>query len=81
MAEQKFITVTLPGSGRSYEIGIEPGDNPNDVLWEVVDDQDNYSLRRGDGEVLDPGTNLFEELDAGEVTYAATEADVGSAGC
>lgn len=77
MAQEKVITVTVAGSGRSYEIPISPGDQPSDVLWEVVDDEDNYSLRRGDGDVIDPETNLYDALDEGEVTYASTDPVVG----
>jgi hypothetical protein len=77
MAEEKLITVTVAGSGRSFDVPVEPGDQPDDVLWEVVDEEDEYSLRRGDGDVIEPGTDLYESVDEGEVTYAATEPVVG----
>lgn len=77
MAQDKVITVTVAGSGRSYDIPVSPGDEPDDVLWEVVDDEDEYSLRRGDGDVIEPGTDVHEAVEEGEVTYAATDPVVG----
>lgn len=77
MADEKIITVTVAGSGRSFEVPVAPGDQPDDVLWEVVDNEDEYTLRRGDGEAIDPETDIHEEIDEGEVTYAATEPVVG----
>ncbi|WP_435064461.1 hypothetical protein [Halobaculum sp. EA56] len=78
MAEEKIITVTVAGSGRSFEVPVSPGDQPDDVLWEVVENEDEYSLRRGDGDVIDPDTDVHEEIDEGEVTYAATQPVVGA---
>lgn len=77
MAEEKIITVTVAGSGRSYEVPVSPGDQPDDILWEVVDNEEEYSLRRGDGEVIDADTDIHDAIDEGEVTYAATEPVVG----
>jgi len=77
MTEDKIITVTVAGSGRSFEVPVSPGDQPDDVLWEVVENEDEYTLRRGDGEKIDPGTDIYDEIEEGEVTYAATEPVVG----
>jgi hypothetical protein len=77
MTEDKIITVTVAGSGRSFEVPISPGDQPDDILWEVVENEDEYTLRRGDGEKIDPGTDIHDEIEEGEVTYAATEPVVG----
>lgn len=79
MAEDKIITVTVAGSGRSFEVPVSPGDQPDDVLWEVVENENEYTLRRADGDEIAPDVDVHEEIDEGEVTYAATEPVVGRA--
>lgn len=79
MTEQKQITVTVAGSGESNEVSVLPGDQTRDVLSQVVENQREaeYTLRRGDGEQVDDDVDLHETLEAGEATFAATEAVVG----
>jgi hypothetical protein len=77
MANDKMITVTVAGSGQSFEVPVSPGDEPSDVLWQVVDDEDEYSLRTGENETIGPGTDVHEAVDNGEVMFAATEPVVG----
>jgi hypothetical protein len=77
MANQKQVTVTVAGSGRTYEVPVTPGDDSEDVLWEVVDDEENYTLRRGNDEVIDSGTDVYHHVDGGEALFAATDPIVG----
>lgn len=77
MTDQKSITVTVAGTGDNSEVPLSPGDQVSDVLPVVVENEDEYVLRRADGEQLSQEADLHESLDAGEITYAITEPVVG----
>ncbi len=77
MADQKEISVTVAGSGRSYDVPVAPGDQPDDILWEVVDDEGEYELRRGNDETLDPDVDIHDAVEDGEALYATTQPVVG----
>ncbi|MDS0476808.1 hypothetical protein [Natrinema sp. 1APR25-10V2] len=81
MTENKQVSVTMPGSGKTQGVTVQPGDRPRDVLARTVDtDPDGYSLRSGSGTAFDPDTNVFKAVDDGDVLYGSSPMVVGTAG-
>ena len=79
MSEDKPVGVSVLGSGKTYDTVVRPGDTPREVLARVIEgDHENLYLRAGTGREFVSDTDLYEEVDEGEVLFGGTNMVVGT---
>jgi len=74
---EKNIAIIVAGAqGQEIkDLAIKPGTTARDVLQTLG--LDRYVISKGDGKVLGPRDNVYEQVEDGEKLYATTEAEVG----
>jgi len=84
MSHQKNIEVDTAGADRSTIVQVGEGDTPEDVLEDAFDaldetdgNIDHFQLRQGTGEELPDGTDVYSEIESGEVLHATTAPVLG----
>lgn len=84
MSDHKNIEVDTAGADQSTIVQVERGDTPEDVLEDAFDALDatdgnaeHFQLRQGSGAELSDGTDIFSEVEGGEVLHATTAPVLG----
>lgn len=76
MADNKNVTIGVPGTEQSQNVMVEDGDEPGDIIGEIADNPHDKELRRGDGDPFHAEDNVAEVVDDGEALFVTTEMDV-----